>query len=129
MYANMLQVTAIFAGFSGVAFAVYVGLGSRSVRQIKSRAGAPLLRVWLAALVTPWVCAIVLVFCGITDSGKRGSENIARWIALAALLVVVLQMIRIAWVFYEIAVIDLGPSQTVAAVADKPVQVVQRRAR
>ena len=92
VYANMLQLTAIFAGFSGVGFAIYLGLGSRAVRQIKMSAGVPLLRVWLAALVTPWFCALILVFCGITDRGGKDSANLTRWVALAALAVVILQL-------------------------------------
>jgi hypothetical protein len=45
------------------------------VQQIKASAGVALLRVWLAALVTPWVCALVLVFCGVTDRQRRRGQS------------------------------------------------------
>jgi hypothetical protein len=127
-YANMLQLTAIFAGFSGVGFAIYLGLGSRSVQQIKTSAGAPLLRVWIAALVTPWICTLVLVFCGITDRGGRGSANFTRWVAIAALAVVVLQLARIIWIFYQLALTDLEAAKPAAAVAHDEVRVIRHHA-
>jgi hypothetical protein len=127
-YANMLQLTAIFAGFSGVGFAIYLGLGSRAVRQIKLSAGVPLLRVWLAALVTPWVCTLVLVFCGIMDRGGKDSGNVVRWVALAALGLVILQLGRIVWVFYELAVTDLKAEKDVRLEESEPIRTVGHRA-
>lgn len=128
VYTNMLQLTAIFAGFSGVGFAIYLGLGSRAVRQIKLSAGAPLLRVWLAALVIPWICALILVFCGVTDRGGRDSGNLTRWVALAALAVVVLQLARIVWVFYELAVTDLKADTQGSSATSEPIRAVGHRA-
>ena len=128
VYTNMLQLTAIFAAFSGVGFVIYLGLASRSVQQVKISAGAPLLRVWVAALVTPWFCAIVLVICGITDRGGRGSDNPTRWVAAGALAVVILQMARIVWIFYQLAVTDLEATSKIAAkVSGDEVRVVSAR--
>jgi hypothetical protein len=107
-YTNMLQLAAIFAAFSGAGFLIYLGFSSRGVQQIRASAGEALLRVWLAALVTPWVCALVLVFCGVTDTGGKDSPNLTRWIAMAALAVVVFQLGRVCWVLYEIAMTELG---------------------
>jgi len=127
VYTNMLQLTAIFAGFSGVAFAIYVGLDSRMVRQVKSTAGSPLLRVWIAALVTPWLCALVLVFCGATDRGQGASHNFTRWVALAALVLVILQMVRIVWIFYQLAVTDVrGEEVAKPRVSAEEIRVVRR---
>ena len=127
-YTNMLQLTVIFAGFSGVGFAIYLGLNSRNVRQIKVSAGAPLLRVWLAALVTPWACALVLVFCGITDRGDRDSGNVTRWVAIASLAIVVLQLARIVWIFYQLAITDLEAAKPGATATAEPIRTVGRRA-
>lgn len=124
VYTDALQLTAIFAGFSGVAFTIYLGLGGRSVRRVKVSAGASLLKVWLAALITPWACAIIMICCLVTDRGDKGSGNITRWVALGALLVVVLQMIRIVWIFYQLAVTDLEASKPVASVGKEQVRVV-----
>ncbi len=124
----MLQLTVIFAGFSGVGFAIYLGLGSRSVRQIKLAAGAPLLRVWIAALVTPWLCALILVFCGVTDRGPAGSRNDTRWVAIAALAVVFLQMARIVWIFYQLAVTELESARPAKNVSSDEVHVIGYRA-
>lgn len=128
MYTNALQLTAIFAGFNGVAFTINLGFSSRSVRRIKTSAGAPLLRVWVAALVTPWVCAVILVCCGATDRGGKGSSNLTRWVAVAALIVVLLQMIRVIWVFYQLAVADLESTEPQPTVGDEAVRVVRPRA-
>jgi hypothetical protein len=125
-YTNMLQLTAIFAGFSGVGFAIYVGLNSRSVQKVKVQAGAPLLRVWLAALVTPWICTLTLVFCGITDRGDKDSANFTRWVALAALTVVVLQLARIVWIFYQLSAAEFEAARPITTSAAEPVRAVGR---
>jgi hypothetical protein len=127
-YTNMLQVTAIFAGFSGVGFTIYLGLGSRSVHQIKSTAGMPLLRIWVAALVTPWACTLILVFCDITDRGGRASDNVSRWVAIGALALVVLQLVRIIWVFYQLAATDLDSPHS-PAISNNEVKVRPRQSR
>jgi hypothetical protein len=125
VYTDALQLTAIFAGFSSVAFTIYLGLGSRNVRQIKVSAGVSLLRVWLAALITPWVCAVIMICCLVTDRGDRASGNFTRWVAFTALFVVILQMVRIIWIFYQLAAADLEASKPVASISKKEVRVVK----
>lgn len=125
VYADALQLTAVFAGFSGVAFTIYLGLGSRNVRRVKVSAGTSLLRVWLAALITPWVCAVIMICCAATDRGDEASRNITRWVAIAALIVVVLQMVRIVWIFYQLAVTDLEASRPVSSIGKEEVRVVK----
>lgn len=127
VYADALQLTSIFAAFNGIAFTVYLGFNSRVVRLIKTYADAPLIRVWIAALVTPWVCALIMVCCAATDRGGKGSDNLTRWVAFAALIVVLLQMIRIIWIFYELATVDLGRDKPEATVSDEEVRVVRPR--
>jgi choline-glycine betaine transporter len=125
IYADTLQLTAVFAGFSGVAFTIYLGLGSRKVSRVKVSAGVPLLRVWLAALITPWICAVIMICCAVTDRGDKASGNITRWVAIAALLVVILQMIRIVWIFYQLAITDLEASKQVPSIGKEEVRVVK----
>jgi hypothetical protein len=125
VYTDALQLTAIFAGFSGVAFTVYLGFGSRNVRRVKVSAGASLLRVWLAALITPWACAVIMICCVVTDRGDKASHNITRWVVIAALLVVILQMVRIIWIFYQLAVTDLEASTPVASIGKEEVRVIK----
>jgi hypothetical protein len=123
VYADGLQLTTIFAGFSTVAFTIYLGLGSRGVRRIKVSVGVSLLRVWLAALITPWVCAVILICCVVTDRGDRASGNVTRWVAIAALLIVVLQMVRIVWIFYQLAITDLESAKPVASIGKEEVRI------
>jgi hypothetical protein len=124
-YTDALQMTAVFGGFSTVAFTIYLGLNSRSVRRIKVAAGKPLLKAWIASLVTPWVCAIVMVCCVVTDRGDSGSGNLTRWVAIAALVVVLLQMIRLVWIFYQLAIADLEESAPVKTVSDEELRVLK----
>lgn len=125
-YANMLQLAAIFAAFSGAGLLIYLGFTSRRVEHIRAQAGIALLRVWLAALVTPWLCALILVFCGITDRGGKDSSNATRWVALAALLVVVLQIARVIWILYQLAVTEFSSAND-AASTSRPVRIIRRQ--
>lgn len=129
IYADALQMTAIFGGFSTVAFTVYLGLSSRSVRRIKVAAGKPLLNAWIASLVTPWLCAVVMVCCVATDRGDAGSANLTRWVAIAALVIVLLQMVRLVWIFYQLAAADLEESTPVKTVSDEELRVVKQVTR
>jgi hypothetical protein len=129
VYTDALQLTAVFGGFSAVAFTVYLGLNSRTVRRIKVNSGKPLLNVWIASLVTPWLCAVVMVCCVATDRGDSGSGNLTRWVAFAALTVVLLEMIRLIWIFYHLAVAELGESTPTKTVSDEELHVVKQAAR
>ena len=126
-YADALQMTSVFGGFSTLAFTIYLGLNSSTVKRIKVAAGVPLLKVWIAALVTPWLCAVLMVCCVVTDRGDQGSSNVTRWVAIAALVVVLLQMVRIIWIFYQLAVADTQGSGPAKAVSDEEVRIVTSR--
>jgi hypothetical protein len=127
-YTDALQLTSIFAASNGVVFAIYLGFASRRVQQVKIAVGVSLLKVWLAALILPWVCAIIIVGCDVTDRGGHASGNVSRWVAIAALIVVFLQVIRIMWVFYQLAVTEFGASKPRAEVSPEEVRVVGKRA-
>jgi hypothetical protein len=128
VYTDMLQLAAIFAGLGGVVFAIFLGLQSRSVAEIKSRVGEQLLRVWLSALLSPWFSAFVLIVVKIVDRGGRGSVNVARWVAAAAITLVIFQLVRVLWVFYQIAILEIRPEVPTIKTAAEPARVVRRQA-
>lgn len=123
VYTDMLQLATIFGGFGGVIFSVYLGMQGRRIRTIKQHVGVPLLRVWLFALTVPWVSAVMLIIARILDRGAIRSENFARWIAVAALALVVLQLVRSLWVFYQLAAIDLQGDAPTIKTSQNPVRV------
>jgi hypothetical protein len=127
VYNDALQITTLFAGFNAVGFTIYLGFSSRNVNRIKEAVGTALLRVWIAALVTPWVCAVVMVCCYVTDRGGKASGNATRWVALGSLIVVILQMVRIVWVFYQLAITDLQVDRPPPAVSKDEIRVVSPR--
>jgi hypothetical protein len=69
-----------------------------------------------------------MVCCDVTDRGGKGSGNVTRWVALSALIVVILQMVRIIWVFYQLAMTELEASKPRATVSDEEIRVVGPRA-
>jgi hypothetical protein len=127
VYTDLLTLTTIFAGFGGVVFAIFIGLQSRSVREIKAKVGENLLRVWLSALLSPWVGAFAIVVAKVIDRGGKGSPNEARWIAVAAMGLVALQLLRILWVFYSLATIESRDGQPTIPTAAQPARIGRRR--
>ncbi|MGC4782007.1 hypothetical protein ACLQ3A_10210 [Micromonospora zamorensis] len=127
VYTDLLTLTTIFAGFGGVVFAIFIGLQSRSVREIKSQVGEHLLRVWLSALLAPWVSAFAIITAKILDRGGKGSVNEARWIAVAAMSLVALQLLRVLWVFYSLATIDSQDGDPTIPTAAEPARIGKRR--
>lgn len=123
VYTDLLALATIFAGFGGVVFAIFIGLQSRSVREIKARVGEHLLRVWLSALLSPWVSAFAIVVAKILDRGGKASSNEARWLAVAATLLVALQLLRVLWVFYNLATIETQGAKPTIETAKEPARI------
>lgn len=123
IYTDLLQLTTIFAGFGGVIFALYLGLQGRRVKELNRSLGRTLLKIWLAAILTPWLSALTLVVASVFDRGDTGSHNVARWAAIAAILVVAFQMARIVWVFYQLAMLELSEEQPTVRTASKPLKM------
>lgn len=128
IYTDMMQLAALFAGFSGVVFGLYLGMSGRGVRQVKEMVGVRLLTMWLFALSVPWLAALLIVVAKVLDRGDSGSENLARWIVVAAALVVALQFLRTLWIFYQLAAIDLKGTQPARPTQARPVELARRRA-
>ncbi|MFI2710058.1 hypothetical protein ACH495_08010 [Micromonospora sp. NPDC018662] len=127
VYTDLLALATIFAGFGGVVFAIFIGLQSRSVREIKERVGEHLLRVWLSALLAPWVSAFAIVIAKVLDRGGKGSSNEARWLAVAATGLVALQLFRVLWVFYNLATIETQGAKPTVATAKQPARIGKQR--
>lgn len=126
VYTDLLQLSTIFAGFGGVVFAIYLGFQSRRIRLLKEQVGKLLLHIWLAAILTPWMSAFALVVARITDRGGVASPNFARWLACAAIIVVLIQLARIVWVFYQLAMIDMKPQEPTIRTANEPPKIRRR---
>lgn len=128
VYTDMMQLAALFAGFSGVIFALYLGMSGRGVRQVKDLVGMKLLVMWLFALTVPWLAAVGMVLAKVLDRGPGGSANVARWLAVAAALVVALQLLRTVWIFYQLAAIDLKGTKPARPTQSRPVELARKRA-
>jgi hypothetical protein len=128
IYTDLMQIAALFAGFSGVIFAVYLGLSSRGVRQVKDMVGKQLLTMWLFALTVPWVAALLLILAKVLDRGEMASPNVARWLAVAAVVLVAIELLRILWIFYQIAVIDLRGVQPARPIRTRPIELTRKHA-
>jgi len=123
VYTDMLSLTTIFAGLGGVIFAIFIGLQSRSIGEIKEKVGERLLRVWISALLSPWASAFVIIAAKIVDRGGRRSPNEARWVVVAAISLVALQLLRILWVFYQLALVDNNGNKPVIPVSATPATI------
>lgn len=128
VYTDMLQLATIFGAFGGVAFAVYLSRDNERTKQVWQAAGRGLLRVWLAALVSPWISAVALVMARVVDRGGVGSSNGARWIAVGSVILVILQLIRITWVFYNLTLIMMDSNSSQRSTSPRRAQVIRRHA-
>lgn len=122
IYTDMLTIATLFAGFSTLATATYLGWSSRGVRAVRDLVGKDLLWLWLSATTMPWLCATTLVIVKMVDRGTPPT-NPTRWIAIGTLIVVGEQLARVIYLFYSLAMIEQRPnSQTpVRPVASVPI--------
>ena len=102
-YTDLITIAALLGGFSSLAFTTYLGWSSRGIRRVKSKIGLRLLVVWLSCIATPWVCALLIWFAKILDEGPVASENDARWLALAALVLLLISLLRSLIIFVDLA--------------------------
>lgn len=128
VYTDLMQMAALFAGFSGVMFAVYLGLSGRGVRQVKDMVGQQLLIMWLFAMTVPWLAALLLVLAKILDRGPAASGNMARWLAAGAVMLVAVELARLLWVFYQLATIDLKGVKPARPTRTQPLELACKRA-
>lgn len=105
IYTDLLTIATLFAGFSTLATATYLGWSSRGVRAVQNLVGQDLIRLWLSATTMPWVCALVLVVVKMVDRGSPPT-NPTRWIAVGTLIVVGEQLARVIYLFYSLAMIE-----------------------
>ncbi|MFD1541541.1 hypothetical protein [Nonomuraea guangzhouensis] len=113
VYTDLVQVTAIFAAFGGATFAIYFALNSPKIKQAKKLIGSHLIRIWLAALASPWFCSIAIVLAKVTDRDSKSGMadyNFSRWLVLAAVFLTIIQLARMIYIFYQLAMIDVEDS-------------------
>jgi hypothetical protein len=125
VYTDILQLAVIFAGFGGVIFAIYLGMQSPGVRGIRKLVGRKFLRMWISALVMPWFCAVTIILCRVIDRGETGTVNAARWIAIGCVFVVLLQLFRVAWIFYQLAAVELMEPRPVIPTSREPIKIAR----
>ena len=126
IYTDMLQLAIIFGGFGGIVFAIFLGLQSKTVTEVKSRVGHHLIKIWLSALLVPWVAAFAIVAASILDRGDVASVNMARWLAVGATVLVAIQLVRVSWVFYNIAVLEVQKPVPTVPVATERARIRKR---
>ncbi|MFK4043035.1 hypothetical protein ACI2LC_45165 [Nonomuraea wenchangensis] len=126
MYTDLVQVTAIFAAFGGATFAIYFALNSSRIKHAKKLMGANLIRLWLAALTSPWFSALAIVLAKITDRdlGKGvGENNFSRWIVVAAIMLTVIQLTRMIYIFFQLAMIEVEEDVTTRRISDREIKI------
>lgn len=120
-YEDLLNITTLFAGFSTLATATYLGWSSKGLTAVRSLVGADLLRLWLSATSLPWMLAVVIWIVKLVDRGDPVPTNPARWVAVGCLIVLAEQLVRVLYLFYSLAMIEQKPSKPVRAVAPRSI--------
>ncbi|HMM83509.1 MAG TPA: hypothetical protein PJ998_10060 [Terrimesophilobacter sp.] len=109
VYSDMITIASLLGGFSTLAFSAYIGWTGRGVERVKRAIGRKLMIVWIASIATPWIAALAILIAKIQDSGAAWTPNPSRWIALAAVALVILSLIRTVMIFVILA--DLKDNQ------------------
>jgi hypothetical protein len=122
-YTDLLTLISIFAASIAIAFVAYLGMSSEGVNRVRRVVGTKILRVWVSAFVLPWGAALAVFVVKLTDRGGVESTNPARWFAVGAMLLVVIQLGRAAWVFCLLASTDLQPWAPTLATSPTSVRV------
>lgn len=103
IYSDMITIASLLGGFSTLAFSAYIGWTGRGVDRVKRAIGQKLMVVWISSIATPWIAALAIVVAKIQDSGPAWSTNPARWVALAAVVLVILSLFRTVVIFVILA--------------------------
>lgn len=109
IYSDLITISSLLGGFSTLAFSAYIGWTGRGIDRVKRKIGRPLMVVWMTCLATPWVAALAIGVAKIFDDGPAWTSNPSRWIALAALALVILALVRTIVIFVVLA--DLRDNQ------------------
>lgn len=123
VYANLITVASLLAGFSTLAFSAYLGWTSRGIARVKDKVGPTLMVVWIAAIATPWFSTLVILVASIYDVGGPWSPVPARWFALAAMVLVVLTLVRTVAVFVALSDVNDNPGTPTMQPTSKPLRV------
>lgn len=123
VYANFITVASLLAGFSTLAFSAYLGWTSRGITRVKDRVGPMLMVVWIAAIATPWFSTLVILVASIYDDGGAWSPVPARWFALAAMVLVILTLVRTVAIFVALSDVNDNPGTPTMQPTSKPLRV------
>lgn len=124
IYTDVLQLATIFAGFGAVSFTVFLSAGGYYVEKLKHGSEGPkLVRLWIASLAMPWICALVIIASKIVDSGDVGSSNLSRWFVMISVLIIFFQIVRVVRIFYQIATLDLEKVKPVRKKASRGIVI------
>lgn len=127
-YSDLITITTFLAGFSTVAFTVYLGWSSRGVATVRRLVGDRLLKMWIGALALPWLAAMTIWVAKVMDRGDVPPAAASRWIAVAAVLVVATSVARTVVVFVQLAGIEMNPAPATRPVAATPITRRRRSA-
>jgi hypothetical protein len=127
VYTDLLNITALFAGFSTLATATYLGWSSRGITAVRRLVGEDLLRLWLVSTSLPWLCAVVIVVVKTVDRGADQPTNVARWVAVGAMVVLAEQLGRVLYLFYSLAMIEQQPQGPVRPRASQGIRMREPR--
>jgi hypothetical protein len=109
-YGDLITITSLVAGFSTLAFTIYLGWSSRKVSTVKRIAGPRLLAMWLGLIGTPWICSLVVWVSKVMDRGDEPT-NLARWAAVGAMVLALLSVMRSVLMFAQLAGLESSPRQ------------------
>lgn len=109
LYTDLINISALLAGFLGLAFTSYLSWSSKGIATVKERGGNRLQRIWLFGIATPWVCTLLIWFAKIHDREEMHSTNFARWVVIAIVMPLIFSFLRILYLYVLLADVEAHP--------------------
>lgn len=126
-YASLLSIVTFFAGFTSLSFAAYLGFKGRAMASLNKRAGKRLKTMWAGLIVMTWLSAVAVWVASIIDGRPDATAVWPRWLALAALCIMFVQLLRVMWLLFslqEVQETEIEPARRTAAT---PITLARRR--
>lgn len=122
---SLITICSFFAGFTTLAFSVYLGMKSKGVQALRKVVGGRLLHLWLAQLATPWLATLAIWVAALADRGITAPTNDWRWVAMAAVLAVVVSLGRSVYIFAQLATLESSDPVIGRPTTERPLRVSQ----